>query len=114
MLSRLRPSRATRALLLLIVVISAVFAATALAATRTVKVEDDFFSAKSVSVSKGTTVSWHWTGALYHNVKVRSGPARFGSRTQLRGTYSHRFTTRGTYKLYCSLHPGMVMTVTVH
>ncbi|HET9104393.1 MAG TPA: plastocyanin/azurin family copper-binding protein [Solirubrobacteraceae bacterium] len=111
--TRLRPSRALRVLLLLIVVISAVFAATALAATRTVKVQDSFFSAKSVSVSRGTTVTWRWTGALYHNVKVRSGPVRFGSRTQLKGTYSHRFTARGTYKLYCSLHPGMNMTVVV-
>ena len=113
MLTRLLPLRSVRALLLLIAVVSAVFAATALAATRSVNVQDSFFSSKSVSVSRGTTVTWHWIGALYHNVKVRSGPAKFGSRIQLKGTYSHRFTVRGTYKLYCSLHPGMVMTVTV-
>ena len=112
--NRLRPSRALRALLLLIVVISAGFAATALAATRTVKVQDSHFSATSVSVSRGTTVTWRWTGSLYHNVKVRSGPVKFGSRQQITGTYSHRFTVRGTYKLYCTLHPGMNMTVAVH
>ncbi len=112
MLTPLR-RRPVPALLLVIALLAACGAATALAGSSTVKVEDNFFSAKKLSVSPGTSVTWNWTGALYHNVKVRSGPAKFSSRTQLHGSFAHRFTTRGTYKLYCSLHPDMTMTVTV-
>jgi len=105
--------RPVRALLLVIALLAAFGTATALAASSTVKVEDSFFSAKKLSVSRGASVTWKWTGALLHNVRVKSGPVRFSSRKQLHGTYSHRFTVRGTYKLYCTLHPDMTMTVTV-
>ncbi|MGI9183449.1 MAG: cupredoxin domain-containing protein [Solirubrobacteraceae bacterium] len=30
------------------------------------------------------------------------------------GTYRHTFSTWGTHKLYCTLHPNMTMTVVVH
>jgi plastocyanin len=105
--------RPVRALLLVIVLLAAFGTATALAASSTVKVEDSFFSAKKLSVSRGASVTWTWKGALLHNVRVKSGPAKFSSREKLHGTYSHRFTVRGTYKLFCTLHPDMTMTVTV-
>ena len=39
---------------------------------------------------------------------------RFHSPTQVRGTFSHVFTTKGTYTLYCTLHPlQMRETITV-
>jgi hypothetical protein len=44
----------------------------------------------------------------------RRGPVRFHSPTQVRGTFSHVFTTKGTYTLYCTLHPlQMRETITV-
>jgi plastocyanin len=107
--------RPVRALLLVLVLLAAFGTATALAGTSTVKVKDNFFSVKKLSISRGSSVTWQWSASLKHNVKVKSGPVKFGSRTQLHGSYSHRFTVRGTYKLYCSLHPAtMNMTVTVH
>ena len=105
--------RPVRALLLVIALLAAFGTATALAASSTVKVEDSFYSAKKLSISRGASVTWKWAGALLHNVKVKSGPAKFGSGKLLKGTYSHRFTVRGTYKLYCTLHPDMTMTVVV-
>lgn len=102
-----------RALLLIVALLTVFGTAGALASSPTVKVKDNFFSARKLTVSRGASVTWRWAGALYHNVKVKSGPAKFGSRTQLHGSFRHRFTARGTYKLYCSLHPGMTMTVTV-
>ena len=106
--------RPVNALLLVIALLAAFGTATALAASSTVKVEDSFYSVKKLSISRGASVTWKWTGALYHNVKVKSGPVTFNSGKLLRGgSYSHRFTVRGTYKLYCTLHPGMTMTVTV-
>ena len=54
----------------------------ALAATKTVQVKDNKFVAGSITVSKGTTVKWVWTGKAPHNVKASKTavlrPARMG------------------------------------
>ena len=50
---------------------------------------------------------------LKHNVVVHTGPAFFSSKTQVRGSYSHVFTRKGTYALVCTVHPKMKMTVVV-
>jgi plastocyanin len=87
--------------------------ATAFAATR-VRVKDDRFSARSLTISKGATVRWVWKGHSRHNVTEVSGPGYFRSATKRSGTFSHRFTKRGTYRLLCTVHaPKMKMTVTV-
>src|ERR1700761_6168106 len=83
------------------------------AAAPQVKVGDDFFATKHLTVGRGARVTWRWTGVLSHNVTVRSGPVRFHSRTQARGSFSHVFTRAGTYTLYCTIRPFMKMTVVV-
>jgi plastocyanin len=107
-----------RRLTALLAITTAVLACSSVVAlassARQVKVGDDFFNVKRLSVGTGARVTWKWTGVLNHNVAVRSGPSRFHSRTQARGSYSHVFTTRGTYTLYCTIHPFMKMTVVVH
>jgi plastocyanin len=86
----------------------------ALAATKTVQVKDNVFVAKKITVSKGTTVKWVWKGKAPHNVKVTKGPAKFGSKTQVKGSFSKRLTKKGTYTILCTIHaPGMRMTITV-
>jgi hypothetical protein len=85
----------------------AVFAASAPSATR-VKVGDNYFVRSSgvptVTVSKGTRVRWYWAGESRHNVKVASGPARFGSSTMKSGSYTKKVRTRGTYTIVCTVH----------
>ena len=102
---------------LVIVVVLGALAATALAATRTVKVGDNWFvrpgSPVTVAIRKGSSVKWTWTGSKPHNVTVRSGPVRFHSRTMRRGSYTKRFTVRGLYSIHCTIHPGMDMKVRV-
>ena len=112
MLTRLLRHR-LRTLLALTVLLAAV-SSVALAATRTVLVRDNYYTVKTLSVGRGSKVTWRWAGYLRHNVAVKSGPVKFRSRTQVRGTYSHTFLQRGTYRLYCTLHHGMTMTVVVH
>jgi plastocyanin len=86
----------------------------ALAATKTVQVKDNKFVANRITVSKGTTVKWVWRGKAPHNVKVTKGPVKFGSKTQVKGTFAKRLTKKGTYSIVCTIHaPGMKMTVTV-
>jgi plastocyanin len=96
------------------VVAAALLATGALAATtKSVTVGDTFFRAKSLTVSKGTTIRWVWRGKLPHDVKVKSGPSKFHSSVKLKGTYSRRLTRAGTYRIYCTIHPNMTQTIRV-
>ena len=83
------------------------------ASGKTVKVADNYYGPKSLTVGRGTKVTWKWTGVLKHNVVVHTGPSFFSSRTQVRGTFTHVFTRKGTYALVCTVHPKMKMTVVV-
>ena len=103
---------------MLIAALSALLAVPALAATRSVKVGDDYFvrkgSVPTVSVKKGTTVTWRWAGKEMHNVAVTRGPAKFRSSFKTKGTYSKRVTRTGTYTLVCTVHqPDMAMKLRV-
>ena len=102
--------------LLVLVVVAAVAAAAAIpafGATRTVKIGDNFFSPRTVSVKRGTKVVWRWTGTAPHNVTVTRGPKKFHSRTQTSGTFKAIPHTKGTYKIVCTIHAGMAMTLKV-
>ena len=97
--------------LLVIVLVAgfmAALAATALAATKTLKVGDNWFVRSSgvptVTVKKGTTVKWVWVGDSVHNVTVKKGPVKFKSTTKRSGSYRKRVTRRGTYTIICTVH----------
>jgi plastocyanin len=86
----------------------AVLAATAMAATRSVKVGDNYYvrahGVPTVTVSKGTTVKWHFGTGTPHTVTVSRGPAKFNSGVHSSGTYSKKLRKRGTYTIYCTIH----------
>ena len=105
-----RPSIAITAITALLV--SAAVAASALAATKTITIGDNFFKPKAVTVSKSTTVKWVWRGKKPHNVTVISGPVKFTSPTKKSGTYSKKVTKAGTYKIICTIH-GSVQSLTL-
>lgn len=58
-----------------------------------------------LSVHRGTSFRWRFLGRERHDVTLASGPVGFASPTVSSGSFSFRFTRRGTYKLFCSLHP---------
>ena len=94
---------------LLAAVVAGAFAAQALAATKQVKVGDNYYVRSSgvptVTVSKGTTVRWNFAGRAPHNVTVKSGPVKFRSGTKMHGqTYAKKLSAKGTYRIYCSIH----------
>jgi plastocyanin len=92
----------------------AALAIPALAASKTtIDLGDNFFKPKTATVAKGTTVTWDWTGKAPHNVSVVSGPEKFRSSVQTSGTYVHKMTKAGTYKIVCTIHPGMDLTLKV-
>ena len=103
---------------LLVTALSAVLATQALAATRTVKVGDDYFvrkgSVPTVTVTKGTKVTWRWAGKDMHNVAVTKGPVKFRSSFKSSGTYSKTVRTAGSYTIVCTIHqPDMKMKLRV-
>jgi len=93
------------------VAVAAAVAVPALAAGPTVRVDDNFFRAKTVRIKKNTTVKWTWVGERPHNVTFKG----FKSKTQRTGTYRHTFKKAGTYRYECTLHDekGMKGTVVV-
>ena len=87
---------------------AAAVAVPALAATKSVKVGDNYYVRTSgvptVTVKKNDTVKWNFAGKKPHNVKVKSGPVKFTSKTMTSGSYSRKMTRAGTYVIYCTIH----------
>jgi plastocyanin len=96
----------TASLVLAVLLVPA--AATGAGAAKRVTVGDNYFVRSSgvptVTVGKGTKVTWVWRGQSRHNVKVAKGPARFGSNTMRSGTYSKVVRRTGTYTIVCTVH----------
>ena len=91
------------------------FAAGTPAASKPASVQlgDNFFQPNHLTVSVGTKVTWTWAGNNTHNVTVVKGPQKFRSVDQTSGTYSRVMTKPGVYKIVCTFHPGMDLTLTV-
>lgn len=85
--------------------------------TVTVKVADNYFIRRggtpTLSISAGTTVVWKWRGASPHNVVVSSGPVSFRSPSITTGSFPKTLSRRGTYRILCTIHPNMRMTIKV-
>ena len=83
------------------------------------KVGDNFFSPKKLSVKSGTTVTWKWRSdnADSHDVKLKKGPKgvkRFMSEIAATDySYKKKLTKKGGYSLLCTLHEGMTQKITV-
>ena len=91
--------------------IAAVAVPAASGATRTVRVDDDVVRPGSLSIRVGDTVRWRWVGDNPHNVVVRSGRQKFRSGTKTSGTFARRIRRGGRYRIVCTVHPGMDMTI---
>ena len=107
------------ALLAAVALVAAAFVAVpALAATKTVKVGPQIkFGPTKLSIKRGDTVKFVWTGKLPHNVRISKGP-RTGT---IAGSTHHSgyektktFTRAGTYTIVCTIHqPDMAMKLRV-
>lgn len=92
---------------------AAAFAAPgALAADRSVRIEDFAFSPRSITVTAGDRVRWTNRDAVEHTATARNRSFDTG----LLGdgeTGSVRFTIPGTYRYVCTPHPTMTGTIVV-
>jgi plastocyanin len=70
------------------------------------------FSPMSLTVAVGTTVTWKFDDSTDHTVAADDNS--FTSPALGKGkTYTHTFTTAGTVKYHCSIHPFMTGTIVV-
>jgi amicyanin len=76
-----------------------------------VKIANFTFGPQELKVKVGTTVTWINEDDIPHTVV---SPTNFRSKAlDTNDTFSFTFTTPGTYKYFCSLHPHMTGTVVV-
>jgi plastocyanin len=105
-----------RRLSILAALVVALFVATsslAFAATKSVKVTKSGakfgFSPKSLSIKKGDTVKWSWSGSVPHNVSGKGFKSKSGTKV----TYSHKFTKAGTFTVICTFHKALGQTMKI-
>jgi plastocyanin len=76
---------------------------------RSTFVGDYRFGNELVRLKRGAAYTWRFAGSVDHNVTVIDGPVGFSSPSERSGTYAHVFTRKGTYRLFCSLHPARMV-----
>lgn len=77
-------------------------------------VGDFAFGAERILLRRGQTFTWRFRGGVQHDVTVIGGPVGFSAPWTTVGTFRHRFTKPGTYRIFCSLHPArMVQQISV-
>ena len=87
--------------------------------TRTIKLGDNYFAPAKVTVRRNTIVAWKWPDLTSdgHDVALKKGPKgvrKFASEEAAAAyTYRRKLTVAGTYKIVCTLHDEMKMTITV-
>jgi plastocyanin len=78
-----------------------------------VSIDNFQFSPATLTVPKGTTVTWTNRDDMVHTVtsttRVFSSPS-----LETDATFSYTFTSPGTYTYFCALHPRMTATVIVN
>lgn len=71
------------------------------ASSHTVVLKDIRFHPGTLDIRRGDSVTWLWRdGRTKHNVTFRS----VHSRTMNSGSFTLRFTSRGTFEYHCSIH----------
>ncbi len=78
--------------------------------TQSVTIKSFSFNPGSITVPVGSTITWTNQDAVAHTVTgagFDSGPMAQNA------TFSHTFTTRGTFGYHCIFHSSMVALVTV-
>lgn len=84
--------------------------ASAAAASHTITLKNIAFNPRKLTIHRGDKVTWVWRDKVVpHNVTFKA----FHSRTQQTGSYSVRFTKKGTYTYHCTIHLGMTGTIVV-
>jgi plastocyanin len=78
-----------------------------------VSIKNYAFSAASVTVASGTTVTWTNNDAVTHTVTADDGSFDSGNIAP-GASYSHKFSTAATVNYHCSIHTTMKGSIVVN
>jgi plastocyanin len=82
-------------------------------AANKVSIANFAFSPATLTVKKGTTVTWTNNDSTTHTVTADSGNGPNSEQLAPGKTYDFTFNTVGTFNYHCSIHTSMHGTVTV-
>lgn len=71
------------------------------------------FAPATLTVKKGTTVTWTNQDSVGHTVTSDAGSELDSELLEKGASYSHTFDTVGTFAYHCTPHPNMKATVVV-
>ena len=87
---------------------------------KSVEVADNYYLPAKLNVKAGTVVRWRWPDDIaidVHDVKLKSAPKgvkKWQSEPASSGyRYKRTLKQPGTYKIVCTLHEEMTMTIRV-
>jgi len=101
---------------------AAVMAAPALALApkpRTIEIADNYYAPTKLTVKKGTRVKWVWPDVAgdVHDVKLKSAPKGVKKWHSEPASSLYEFKRKlpkpGRYRIVCTLHEEMAMTIRV-
>jgi plastocyanin len=71
------------------------------------------FGMNPITIATGTTVTWRNSDAVAHTATADAAGGFNTGNIAANATASFTFTTAGTVKYHCAIHPGMLGTITV-
>ena len=81
-------------------------------ATIRISVKEFMFAPTSLTVKAGATVTWSNQDQEPHTIVSESGLFRSAA-LDTNDSFSYKFTTPGTYRYLCTIHPRMMGTIVV-
>ncbi|MEK6888820.1 MAG: cupredoxin family copper-binding protein [Nanoarchaeota archaeon] len=78
-----------------------------------IEIKDFAFSPSTLNVKVGDRVTWTNSDSAPHTVTSDSGGELSSGTISADETYSHTFTSAGTYNYHCQFHTGMKSKVIV-
>jgi plastocyanin len=77
-----------------------------------VRIVDNRFRPRTITIERGTRVRWVNRGARNHTTTSNTGAWDSGTLVPDE-TFGRRFGRRGTFNYHCEIHPSMTGTITV-
>jgi plastocyanin len=78
-----------------------------------VSIDNFTFTPQSLTVKAGTTVTWTNKDDIPHGIASQTNAFAKSKALDTDDSYSFTFTTLGTYKYFCYVHPHMTGTIVV-
>jgi plastocyanin len=82
-------------------------------AADTVSIDNFTFGPQTLTVKAGTTVTWTNKDDIPHGIASDNNAFAKSKALDTDDSYSFTFTTPGTYKYFCYVHPHMTGTIVV-